>query len=184
MVLTTACLHLHPFFLFHFHLLHCLKKKTDPISAKLAIADKVIDVANKGVDFIEKADAFVQGRVDKYHEKFAEPPDDLISSAALEAAMKNLGGAKEIDFQELPGFQGLNEFQPPGWSLSSESDSGDEEPEGEKDQPMAYPAGVGFALMNGCFGRDYKPGDPCYADKRLSTICLDQLDAANFIGIS
>ena len=142
-------------------------------------------MANKGVDLIEKADNYVQGRQDKYHENFAKPPDSLISSAALEAAIKNLGGAKEISFQELPGFQGLKEFQPAGWSLSAESASGDEEePEGEKDQPMAYPAGVGFALMNGCFGRDYKPGDPCYADKRLSTICLDQIDAANFIGIS
>ena len=121
---------------------------------------------------------------DKYHEKFAQPPDNLISSAALDAAIKNLKGAKEISFQELPGFQGLQEFQPAGWSLSAESTPKKEQPEGQQAQPVAYPAGVGFALMNGCFGRDYKPGDPCYANKRRSTKCLDRIDASNFIGIS
>lgn len=39
-------------------------------------------------------------------------------------------------------------------------------------QPFIYPMGVGGVLMNGCYGRDYQKGDPCYAAKRMSTKCL------------
>ena len=37
--------------------------------------------------------------------------------------------------------------------------------------------------MNGCFGTDYKIGDPCYASKRTSEKCLDMMEAAAYIGV-
>ena len=49
---------------------------------------------------------------------------------------------------------------------------------GEKDAPSAigavpylFPAGIGSAMMNGCWGTGYKPGDPCYTAKWTSDVC-------------
>ena len=67
-----------------------------------------MDVANKGVDTLKKMDDFIWGRVDGQHNEVAKPPDDLISSASLEAAMKSMKGAKAIQFQPLPGFAGFD----------------------------------------------------------------------------
>ena len=142
------------------------------------MADKAVDVANK-------IDGILTAKFNAHHEAVAKRPDDLISSAALDAAMKKIGkDVKDIEFSSLPGFEGLNSFEPSGWKISSNENKGPAaEPEGQNSQPSAYPHGVGFALMNGCFGSQYQEGDPCYDSKWMSTKCLNQIDAANFIGV-
>ena len=37
--------------------------------------------------------------------------------------------------------------------------------------------------MNGCYMTGYQPGDYCYQFKREVTKCIEQMDAANFIGV-
>ena len=57
---------------------------------------------------------------------------------------------------------------------------------GEKDAPSTigavpylFPAGIGSALMNGCWGTGYKPGDPCYTAKWKSDVC--QVNILNYV---
>ena len=82
-----------------------------------------------------------------------------------------------------PGFDGTDEWQPPGWSYKVEKDDRDQ-PQGEDaGPPMGYPLGVGNVMMSGCFGSGYKEGDPCYDTLWMTEKCIDQLDSANFIGV-
>ena len=50
-------------------------------------------------------------------------------------------------------------------------------------ESFIYPAGIGPLLMNGCFGTNYTKSDPCYANKRVSTKCLNMLEAGNYVGM-
>ena len=50
-------------------------------------------------------------------------------------------------------------------------------------QVFGYPMGVGNLLMSGCFGKGYQPNDPCYKLAIPLSRCVNQIDAANFIGV-
>ena len=64
-------------------------------------------------------------------------------------------------------------FVPPGYHMSAEVENGGVKAESkEQVQPVyTYPAGIGSAIMNGCWGTGYKPGDPCYQSLAVSTAC-------------
>ena len=38
-------------------------------------------------------------------------------------------------------------------------------------------------LVNGCWGKQYNIGDPCYAVKRLESKCSNMMEAATYIGV-
>ena len=79
----------------------------------------------------------------------------------------------EIDIKPDKGWQTEDLFVPPGFEIDAEITGEDEKPHGEAgDQPFAYPMGVCGLIMNGCFGRDYQQGDPCYEATWKTTICL------------
>ena len=59
----------------------------------------------------------------------------------------------------------------------------EEQETGEADSPAMWPMGVGMALMNGCYGSGYLPGDPCYVYVRPADNCPNLIDAAAFIGV-
>ena len=64
-------------------------------------------------------------------------------------------------------------FVPAGVHVDAEYTSKDKPQETKTAvQPFTYPMGIGGVMMNGCYGRNYQPGDPCYAFKRMSSICL------------
>ena len=48
---------------------------------------------------------------------------------------------------------------------------GEESPKEGGEIPYVFPAGLGTALMNGCWGSGYKETDPCYSAKWKSSIC-------------
>merc|ERR1711890_96733 len=50
-------------------------------------------------------------------------------------------------------------------------------------QAFTYPAGIGPMLMNGCFGTGYKRGDPCFQVKQVTTLCLNMIEGANYVGV-
>ena len=62
-------------------------------------------------------------------------------------------------------------FVPSAYHLDASVAGGSKSPEEKGDTPFIYPAGMGQVLMNGCWGTDYKIGDPCYNAKLNSTIC-------------
>ena len=79
----------------------------------------------------------------------------------------------KININPDKGYQTEDLFVPAGFHIDAEVTGEDEKPDGEiGDQPFAYPMGVGGLLMNGCFGKNYQPGDPCYQAKGKTTLCL------------
>lgn len=64
-------------------------------------------------------------------------------------------------------------FVPPGYHLGA-SISGLPKPEKEKgDVPYTYApsTGLGYVMMNGCWGKNYTASDPCYNAKWTSSVC-------------
>ena len=114
-------------------------------------------------------------------------PQSLMSgeegAAALAALVASRSGASSVSFQRTQGFSGLDEFEPAGWQLQVGEKSKPHEPSSQDDGPALWPAGVGMALMNGCFGKNYAPGDPCYSFARPAPTCNNLIDAAAFIGV-
>ena len=62
-------------------------------------------------------------------------------------------------------------FVPSAYHLDASIEDNSKSPVEEGETPFTYPAGVGQILMNGCWGKDYKIGDPCYNAKENSSIC-------------
>lgn len=62
-------------------------------------------------------------------------------------------------------------FLPPGYHIDASISGGEESPKEEGETPYVFPAGLGTALMNGCWGSGYKETDPCYSAKWKSSIC-------------
>ena len=115
----------------------------------------------------------------------ANRPANLLSGSEGDSAMAALAatGAKKISFERLQGFDGIDEFEPSGWQVEVQGDSSAPEPEGGKEPATIWPKGVGMAIMNRCYGTGYQKGDPCYELATAKGICLNQIDAANFIGV-
>ena len=79
----------------------------------------------------------------------------------------------ETNVKPDKGWQTDDLFVPPGFEIDTKVTKEDKTNHGEAgDQPFAYPMGVGGLIMNGCFGRDYQSGDPCYEATWKTTICL------------
>ena len=69
------------------------------------------------------------------------------------------------------GWENEDMFVPPGYHIDAAVEGGETSPKEEGQVPYVFPSGVGGVLMNGCWGTDYKPNDPCYNSKATSTIC-------------
>ncbi|XP_078360290.1 uncharacterized protein LOC144644633 isoform X2 [Oculina patagonica] len=90
----------------------------------------------------------------------------------------------DINIEPDKGWKTEDMFVPPGFHIDAEITGEDEKPDGEiGDQAFTYPMGVGGLIMNGCFGKNYQPGDPCYQATWKTTICLNLIDGAAFIGV-
>ena len=74
------------------------------------------------------------------------------------------------------------EFQDGGSDIKIQEISSGGQAKQSGGNAYSYPSGIGPLIINGCFGNNYKKGDPCYAAKRLNTKCLNMIEAANYIG--
>ena len=75
------------------------------------------------------------------------------------------------------------EFQNGGMDVKIQDIPGPSKQTTDGGQAFTYPVGLGPMLMNGCFGTDYKKGDPCYSAKRMNTRCNDMMEAASYVGV-
>jgi len=90
----------------------------------------------------------------------------------------------EVNVEPEKGWKTEDLLVPAGFHIDAELTGEDEKSEGETgEQPYVYPMGVGGLLMNGCFGTNYQPGDPCYEARWKTTLCLSLIDGAAFIGV-
>ena len=79
----------------------------------------------------------------------------------------------ELDIMPDKAWSTPDMFVPPGYHMGA-SISGIEKPEEEHgDVPYTYApnSGVGYVMMNGCWGTNYTASDPCYNAKWTSSVC-------------
>ena len=72
-------------------------------------------------------------------------------------------------------------FVPPVYHIGASVTGGEESPKEVGEIPYVFPAGLGTALMNGCWGTDYKETDPCYLAKWKSNVCQERSTFMNVI---
>ena len=97
----------------------------------------------------------------------------MVSLFAKPVSVRIVSFQLEVNIEPDKGWQTEGLFVPPGFHIDAEVTGEDEKPKGEKgEQPFAYPMGIGGVMMNGCYGTNYKPGDPCYVAKDTTTLCL------------
>ena len=90
----------------------------------------------------------------------------------------------EVKMKHDKGYLDLGgEFQDGGSDIKIQEISRGGQEKQSGGNAYSYPAGIGPMLINGCFGQDYKKGDPCYTAKIMNTKCLNMIEAANFIGV-
>lgn len=65
-------------------------------------------------------------------------------------------------------------FVPPGYHMGASITDVDKTEKEHGDVPYTYApnTGLGYVMMNGCYGTNYTSNDPCYNAKYKSTICL------------
>ena len=137
------------------------------ISAVAAAAPAVGDLAGSVVNYFEQ-------KAKEKQEYLNERPDPVdLSSSGVELKMRHDKGYKDLGGEFKDGDVDIKIENIPKKTVKEKSGGA----------AFTYPAGLGPLLMNGCFGTGYKPGDPCYANKRLSTKCLNMMEAANYVGV-
>ena len=134
---------------------------------------------------VSQSAAAAKAELNSNFDSISKRPQNLIKDNAGEMALAALAasGAKEISFQRMQGFDGIKEFEPAGWQVDIGTPPKPPPPSSSSAGPSIWPAGVGMAMMNGCYLTGYQKGDPCYAFARFSTRCKNLLDGAQFIGV-
>ena len=125
------------------------------------IAQAAPSLVSTALDYFDKKE--------KEHQAYLnERPDAVdLSNAGVDITLQNDKG-----YMDLGG-----EFQMGNTHLKVQKiEKATPEPKSGGDA-FVYPAGIGPMLMNGCFGTDYKIGDPCYAAKRNSEKCSGKVQS-------
>ena len=142
--------------------------------AAAAVASAVSSGAQAGASIIGSAVEYFDKKEKEKQAYLKERPDAVdLGSAGVEITMKN-----EKGYMDLGG-----EFQQGGVDVKIQDIKDKPTEKNSGGDSFTYPAGIGPLLMNGCFGSNYTKGDPCYANKRASTKCLNMLEAGNYVGV-
>ena len=62
-------------------------------------------------------------------------------------------------------------FVPSGYHVNMAVTEDEEPAAQEGEEPYGFPAGIGEALINGCWGTGYKINDPCFNAKTTEIKC-------------
>ncbi|PAA75732.1 hypothetical protein BOX15_Mlig017717g9 [Macrostomum lignano] len=122
-------------------------------------------------------------------------PNPLITQESMNKMVKDWSlqpqkaGTRSISLQADQGFNGLGNYQPPGWVMTETlSGPANKIPQmtDEKVPVYQYPKGVGPMLMNGCTGQFYSKSSPCNSSKLAAqghAVCPNLLEAAAYVGV-
>ena len=97
----------------------------------------------------------------------------LSSIIIAQRYIHSLSSQIKLDIMPDKAWSTPDMFVPPGYHMGA-SISGIEKPEQEHgDVPYTYApnSGVGYVMMNGCWGTNYTANDPCYNAKTTSSVC-------------
>ena len=156
----------------------------DPGALAGSLAQKKFDVAGvvgavDGLaattsDIVFTALEYFDKKEREHQEYLKERPDEVdLGTAGIEIDLKNDKGFMDVggEFQAGNAHLKIKEIH----DVTPQPSSAEE--------AFYYPSGIGPMVMNGCYGTDYKPGDPCYNSKSNTTKCLDMMEAAGYIGV-
>lgn len=147
-----------------------LLPKVNPVD----VAGAVGGLAQTGSDIVFTALEYFDKKEKEHQEYLKERPDEVdLGTAGIEIDLKNDKG-----FMDVGG-----EFQAGNAHLKIKEIHDDAPEPKSVEDAYVYPAGIGPMIMNGCYGADYKPGDPCYNNRSNTTKCLDMMEAAGYIGV-
>ena len=80
----------------------------------------------------------------------------------------------KLDIMPDKGWSTPDMFVPPGYHMGASISDTEQTEKEHGEQPFTYAPnmGLGYVMMNGCYGTNYTPSDPCYNAKFASPICL------------
>eukprot|EP00058_Branchiostoma_floridae_P002946 XP_002588434.1 hypothetical protein BRAFLDRAFT_63382 [Branchiostoma floridae] len=163
----------------------------DNIGQLPGVIQKLGSPENMGPDIMSdsvKHEAEVTAEVEK--EVAEKTIDQLLADVEKKEEEEEEGGdgggegeiKAEIDFEGEKGMVEEDMFAPPGMKMKvdieEDPETDDENDDMSEETAFAYPMGMGTALMNGCFGTGYVPGDPCYDDTSELPSCYAAVDSA------
>ena len=140
----------------------------------IAVASALTSAAETGAKIIGSAISYFDQKSKEHQAYLKERPDAPDTGVpGVEISLKNEKGYMDVG----------GEFQPGGMDVKIQNI--EDQPTDKKSggDSFSYPYGIGPLLINGCFGSNYKKGDPCYANSRMSTSCLNMMEAGNYVGM-
>uniref|UniRef100_A0A1I8J970 MACPF domain-containing protein n=1 Tax=Macrostomum lignano TaxID=282301 RepID=A0A1I8J970_9PLAT len=168
-----------------------VQNKLNPKS-KAEMYQKAVDIVS---DHITKSANKAEKLASSYMSAVDKDPGALITRESMKkiisgsSFLPQKAGTRTVSLQSDQGFNGFTNYQPSGWKIT-ETMSGPtdkkEEPSETKEPVYTYPMGLGPVLLNQCTEKNYDKTSPCYNSKLFDlqiTICLNQIDAANYIGV-
>ena len=157
----------------------------DTADSLVKVKESLTKLFDRGPAADSGGKAMLATAMDYFKKKQKAREDALKDVTNKEFSSVDLGPAGiEVKLKNEKGYMDLGgEFQDGGMDLKIQEIGSEPKSEKSGGDAFVYPAGIGPMLVNGCFGKDYKEGDPCFAAKRLSTKCLDMMEAAGYIGV-
>ncbi|XP_035659246.1 uncharacterized protein LOC118404286 [Branchiostoma floridae] len=168
----------------------------DNIGQLPGVIQKLGSPENMGPDIMSdsvKHEAEVTAEVEK--EVAEKTIDQLLADVEKKEEEEEEGGdgggegeiKAEIDFEGEKGMVEEDMFAPPGMKMKvdieEDPETDDENDDMSEETAFAYPMGMGTALMNGCFGTGYVPGDPCYDDTSELPSCYNMMEGCGYVGV-
>ncbi|KAJ7376792.1 hypothetical protein OS493_032526 [Desmophyllum pertusum] len=109
--------------------------------------------------------------IDASASKRAGPLAAVLANPKVQEAVVEKGIEIKLDITPDKGWESEDMFLPPGYHIDASISGGEKSPTEVGVVPYVFPAGIGAAMMNGCWGTDYKETDPCYSAKFTSKVC-------------
>ena len=73
------------------------------VTSKLEAAEKVLAVADKGVDLLQKVDGIISAKLDSHFEAVKHAPASLLEPGAAGQIAQHMKSGDTIQFKEMPG---------------------------------------------------------------------------------
>ena len=89
-------------------------------------------MVDQAVDVATKIDGILTAKLDSHFDAVKNAPPNLIAPDAVGEIARNMKAGSDIEFKQLSGFNGIEEYRPPGWKIVAHSNEPEEEqPESE-----------------------------------------------------
>merc|ERR1711874_536454 len=132
------------------------------------------DLVNTGANIVGSVVKWFDEKERRHQEWLKERPDMVDLST---------GGVK-LSLEPNKGYlEPSGGFQPAGYDIRMEDLDPPKKGKNDGGAAFTYASGIGPLLMNGCYGKGYLRGDPCYNVKSKTTKCLDMIESAAYVGV-